>query len=70
MGVVVQNYYNKATSVFTEDAKVGGSVDISVEVYGSNKYVYHMHGVDAADLGGVYKNFKMNIGGVSFEIPF
>jgi hypothetical protein len=69
MGVIVQNSYNKATHVFTEDAKVGGSVDISVEVSGSDKYVYHMNGVDAADAGDVYTNFKMNLGGVSFEIP-
>lgn len=66
IGVIVQNWYENMASmnVFSEDAKVGGSFEASIEVSGATKRVYHMSG--AAEDGIVLDDFKMNKGGVSF----
>jgi len=69
VGVIVQNNYEDMTvmNVFNDDAKVGGSIDVSIDVTAGIKRVFHMRGID--DQGDDLLDFKMSRGGVSFTIP-
>ncbi|HEX9173887.1 MAG TPA: hypothetical protein VF861_14640 [Telluria sp.] len=70
IGVIVQNNFEEIASmnVFAEDAKTGGSIDVNIEVSGSDRRVFHMRGID--DQGIELQDYKMNKGGVSFSVTF
>lgn len=68
-GVIVQNHYEdlQGMNVFVDNAKVGGSIAVDIDVNGNDRCVYHMTGID--DDGEELRDFKMNKGGISFTIP-